>query len=71
MFDPLYDEIVTNSSDLMIYIMRHLYIELIFPLSIFIAVMLTLFFDWNWIPISSIERLRGDSLEQFKKNLFK
>ena len=70
MFDPLYDEIVTNSSDLMIYIPRHVFIELVLPLSIFIAVMITLFVDWRWIPISIIERQRGSSLEEVKKHLF-
>ena len=70
MFDPLYDEIVTNSSDLMIYIPRHVFIELVLPLSIFIAVMITLFIDWRWIPISIIERQRGCSLEEVKKHLF-
>ena len=70
LFDPLYEEIVTNSSDLMVYMVRHVCLELIFPLSIFVAVMLTLFVNWNWIPISSIERERGISLEDVKKHLF-
>ena len=70
MFDPLYEEIVTNTSDLMIYMVRHVFIELVLPLSIFIAVMVTLFVDWSWIPISRIERERGQSIEQVKKNLF-
>lgn len=71
MFDPLYEEIVTNTSDLMVYMVRHLFIELVVPLSIFLSVMLTLFIDWSWIPISSIERDRGNSLEEVKKHLFK
>ena len=71
MFDPLYDEIVTNTSDLMVYISRHLFTELIFPLAIFVAVMITFLVDWSWMPISSIERERGQSLEDAKKNLFK
>ena len=70
LFDPLYEEIVTNSSDLMVYLARHLLIELVLPLFIFMAVMLTLFVDWSWIPISSIERERGNSLEDIKKHLF-
>ncbi len=70
MFDPLYEEIVTNTSDLMVYMVRHLFIELVLPLSIFLSVMLTLFIDWSWIPISSIERDRGNSLEEVKKHLF-
>ncbi|WP_269610426.1 hypothetical protein [Prochlorococcus marinus] len=69
MFDPLYEEIVTNTSDLMVYMVRHVFIELILPLSIFIAVMLILFVDWNWIPISSIERVRGHNLEEVKKHI--
>ena len=69
MFDPLYEEIVANSSDLMVYMVQHVFIELVLPLSIFVAVMLTLFVDWSWIPISSIERERGDSLEDVKKNI--
>tara|TARA_Y100001968_G_C19362605_1_gene720648 strand:- start:732 stop:947 length:216 start_codon:yes stop_codon:yes gene_type:complete len=70
LFDPLYEEFVTNSSDLMVYVVRHLYVELILPLSIFVAVMLTLFADWSWIPISNIEREKGQSLEDIKKNIF-
>ena len=70
LFDPLYEEIVTNTSDLMVYMVRHLFIELVLPLSIFLSVMLTLFIDWSWIPISSIERDRGNSLEEVKKQLF-
>ena len=70
MFDPLYDDIVSNSSDLMVYISCHLFLELIFPLSIFLAVMITLFVDWRWIPLSIIERDRGYSLEEVKKHLF-
>ena len=70
MFDPLYEEIVTNTSDLMVYMVRHLFIELVLPLCIFLSVMLTLFIDWSWIPISSIDRDRGNSLEEVKKHLF-
>ena len=69
MFDPLYNEIVTNTSDLMVYLIRHFFIELVLPLSIFVAAMLTLFVNWSWIPISSIERERGISLEEIKKDL--
>ena len=69
LFDPLYEEIVTNSSDLMVYMVRHFYLELVLPLSIFVAVMLTLFLDWSWIPISTIERERGHSLKEIKKSL--
>ena len=70
LFDPLYEEIVTNTSDLMVYMVSHVFIELLLPLSIFVAVMLTLFVDWSWIPISSNERRRGCSLEEFKKHLY-
>tara|TARA_Y100001968_G_scaffold302568_1_gene315987 strand:+ start:563 stop:778 length:216 start_codon:yes stop_codon:yes gene_type:complete len=69
MFDPLYDEIVTNTSDLMVYIAFHVFIELVLPLSIFLAVMITLLVNWSWIPISSIEKERGYSLEEIKKHL--
>ncbi len=69
LFDPLYDEIVTNTSDLMVYVVRHVFLELVLPLSIFVSVMLTLFVDWSWIPISSIERDRGESLDEVKKHL--
>tara|TARA_B100000214_G_C23888924_1_gene590861 strand:+ start:570 stop:785 length:216 start_codon:yes stop_codon:yes gene_type:complete len=69
LFDPLYEEIVTNSSELMVYVVRHFYIELVLPLSIFASVMLTFFLDWSWIPISSIERGRGNSLEEIKKHV--
>ncbi len=70
LFDPLYEEIVTNTSDLMSYMVRHVFIELILPLSIFSAVILTIFMDWSWIPLSSIDRERGNSLEEVKKRLF-
>ena len=70
MFDPLYDEIVTNTSGLMVYVVRHVFFELIFPLSIFVAVMLTMFLDWSWIPISGNDGERGKSLEEVKKHLF-
>ncbi|WP_413677914.1 hypothetical protein [Prochlorococcus sp. MIT 0916] len=70
MFDPLYNEIVTKTSDLMVYLVRHFFIELVLPLSIFVAVMLTLFLNWSWIPISSIERERALTLEEVKNHLF-
>ncbi len=70
MYDPLYKEIVSNTSELVFYLARHFFIELVLPLSIFSALMLTLFVDWSWLPISSIERERGLSLEAIKKNLF-
>ena len=69
MFDPLYEEIVTNTSELMVYVVRHVFVELIFPLSIFIGLMITLLVDWSWMPISSIERLSGHSLEDVKKHI--
>jgi len=50
LFDPLYEEIVTNTSELMVYMARHIFIELVLPLSIFVAVMLTLCSDWSLIP---------------------
>tara|TARA_Y100001968_G_C19177596_1_gene628803 strand:+ start:548 stop:763 length:216 start_codon:yes stop_codon:yes gene_type:complete len=70
LFDPLYEEIVTNTSDLMVYMVHHVFLELVLPLSIFIGVMLTIFMDWSWIPISRIDRARGKSLEDIKKHLF-
>ena len=69
MFDPLYEEIVTNTAELIFYMVKHVFFELVLPLSIFVGVMLTLFVDWSWIPISSIERERGRSLEQVKKDI--
>ena len=54
----------------MVYLIRHFFIELVLPLSIFIAAMLTLFVNWSWIPISGIERDRGLSLEKVKKHLY-
>ena len=69
MFDPLYEEIVTNTAALMGYMVRHVFIELVLPLSIFSAVMLTLFVNWSWIPISTVDRKRSNSLEEVKKNL--
>ena len=70
LFDPLYEEIVTSTSDLIGYLVRHAFFELVLPLSIFIAVMLTLFVDWSWIPISNVDRKRLGSLEKVKKQLF-
>ena len=69
LFDPLYEEIVTSSSDLIDFIVRHVFFELVLPLSIFISVMLTLFVDWSWIPISNVDRMRGISLEILKNQL--
>tara|TARA_Y100001968_G_C19347580_1_gene712907 strand:- start:558 stop:773 length:216 start_codon:yes stop_codon:yes gene_type:complete len=69
LFIPLYEVLVTHTSGLMVYIVRHFVMELVLPLSIFVAVMLTLFLDWTWIPISSIERERGQSIEELKRNL--
>ena len=69
MFDPLYEEIVTNTAELIFYMVKHVFFELVLPLSIFVGVMLTLLVDWSWIPISSIERERGPSLEQVKKDI--
>ena len=71
MFDPLYEEIVTNTAELIFYMVKHVFFELVLPLSIFVGVMLTLLVDWSWIPISSIDRGRGHSLEQVKKDLLK
>ena len=70
MYDPLYQEIVTNTSELLDYASRHIFIELVLPLSIFIGFMLTFFVDWSWMPNSSFERARGTSLEEIKKNLY-
>ena len=70
LFALLYKEIVTNKEELMLFLTRHFFFELVVPLSIFIAVMLTFFVDWSWIPISAFERQRGHSLEEVKKNLF-
>ena len=70
MFAPLFEEIVTNTSELMVYLSRHLFVELVLPLSIFLALMLTMFVDWSWLPISIIERGCGPSIETIKKNLF-
>ena len=70
LFDPLYEDIVTNTSELISYLALHVFVELVLPLSIFTGVMLTIFVDWSWIPLSSIERERGHSLEDVKKHLF-
>tara|TARA_Y100001968_G_scaffold57457_1_gene48601 strand:+ start:625 stop:840 length:216 start_codon:yes stop_codon:yes gene_type:complete len=70
LFDPLYEENITNSSELVVFFFRHIFIELILPLSIFIATMLTFLVDWSWIPIQSIDRARGNSLEDIKKKIF-
>tara|TARA_B100000965_G_C19489172_1_gene712204 strand:+ start:647 stop:814 length:168 start_codon:yes stop_codon:yes gene_type:complete len=54
----------------MISFVHLFFTELVLPLAIFIAVMLTLLVDWSWIPISSLDRSRGNSLEELKKKLF-
>ena len=69
LFDPLYEEIVSSSSDLIDFVVKHVFYELVLPLSIFFSVMLTLFVDWSWIPISNVERKRGISLENLKNQL--
>ena len=53
----------------MFYMFRHFFIELVFPLSIFVPVMAIIFVDWSWVPLSSIDRERGHSLEELKKHL--
>ena len=70
LFDPLYEETLNNTSELMVYLTNHIFFEIVVPLSIFAAVMLTLLVDWSWIPLSSTERLSGNSLEEFKNKLF-
>ncbi len=70
MFDPLYEEIVTDTADLIVYMYRHFFIELFLPLSVFCAVMLIMFVDWSWIPLSNIDRKRGKRLEDVKRQLF-
>ena len=50
--------------------MRHFFIKLVLPLYIFIAVKLIFLIDWRLIPISSIKRIRGISLEHVYKKLF-
>ena len=52
------------------YFAKYIFLELVLPLSFFIPVMLTFFVDWSWIPISSEDRDRGNSIELIKKNLF-
>ena len=69
MFDPFYEEIVTNTYELVAFMVKHVFIELVIPLSIFVGVMLIMFIDWSWIPISSFDRERGPSLEKLKKDL--
>ena len=69
LFDPVYEEIVTNFSDLSGYFLRHILIEVILPLSIFISVMLTFLIDWSCIPISSIDRNNKNNIEDLKKRL--
>ena len=69
LFDPLCDEVVTNTSELLIFLNRHFFLELVFPLFIFFAVMVTLLVDWNWIPLSSIDKSRGLNVEELKRKL--
>ncbi len=53
----------------MVYIVRHVFIDLFLPLSIFVAAMLTMIVNWSLIPISCIERESGPSLEEVKKHI--
>ena len=69
LFDPLCDEVVSNTSELLIFLYRHFFLELVFPLFIFFAVMVTLLVDWNWIPLSSIDKSRGINVEELKRKL--
>ena len=69
LFDPLCDEVVTNTSELLNFLYRHFFLELVFPLFIFFAVMVTLLVDWNWIPLSSIDKSRGINVEELKRKL--
>ncbi len=70
MFDLLYDEIVTITSDFMVYMVGHIFIELVLALSTFVVVMLIPFVDLSWIPNSSIERESVHSIDKFKKHVF-
>ena len=70
MFDPLYEESITNTSELVAFLGRHFFIELVIPMLIFVPVMLILLIDWSWIPLTPFERTRGKKLEDIKKNLF-
>ena len=70
MFDPLYEEIITNSSDLMIYMVQHVFIELLLPLSSFELLMLIMLVNWNWIPVSGIELEIIPCHQEVKKHLF-
>ena len=69
LFDPLCDEVVTNTSELLSFLYRHFFLELVFPLFIFFAVMVTLLVDWNWIPLSTIDKSRGINVEELKRKL--
>ena len=69
LFDPLCDEVVTNTSELLNFLYRHFFLELVFPLFIFFAVMVTLLVDWNWIPLSTIDKSRGINVEELKRKL--
>ncbi len=60
---------VTNTSDLIDYFVLQVFVWLVLPLSIFVCVMLTFFVDWDWIPLSSKDRERGNSLEDLKNKL--
>ena len=60
LFDSLYEEIFTNTSELMLYFARYIFVELILSLSIFIAVMLTFLLDLSWITLSSIDIVKGN-----------
>ena len=69
LFYHLTKEFITISSAVMVFLAREFLFELFLPLFIFICVMLTMFCNWSWVPISPFERKRGKGLEEMKKSL--
>ncbi len=60
LFEPLEEEIVTYTSDLMLYFVRFIFVDFIFPLSIFNALILTFLVYRTWITLSSIDIVIGN-----------
>ena len=68
LIDPHYEAHIINTSDLMLYLARHVFIELVFPLITFTAGMHTFFAHWYSIHISTDGRARGNTIGELNEN---
>ena len=68
-FDPLYEEITSNTSDLMVYVISHFFYRAFFAIVYFCCCYAYSLCGLELIPISSIERERAHSLLYVKKHI--